>query len=71
MGVQNLLFETPVAQDFPRELNVIRCPKPFDIGLRPDIVNHHLADGLKVLAALAGNPGSGALLATYQSEKST
>jgi hypothetical protein len=54
MGVQNPLFETPVAQDFPRQLDEIQCPKPFDVGFRPDVVNHHLADGLEVLGVLAG-----------------
>jgi hypothetical protein len=46
MGVQNPLFETPVALDFPRQLDEIQCPKPFDVGFRPDVVNHHLADDL-------------------------
>ena len=47
MGIQNTFFETAVAQDFPRELDEIQCPKPFDVGFRPDVVNHHLADDLE------------------------
>jgi hypothetical protein len=35
------------AQDFQRELDEIQCPKPFDVGFRPDAVNHHLADDLE------------------------
>src|SRR6266851_5809881 len=58
-------FSDAVAQDFPRELVEIQCPKPFDIGFRPDIVKHHLADGLKVLAALAGKQ-QGRLREWYQ-----
>ena len=53
-GYPEYFFETAGAQDFPRELDEIQCPKPFDVGFRPDIVNHHLADGLKVLAAFTG-----------------
>jgi len=47
MGTQKYFFETAVAQDFPRELDEIQCPKPFDVGFRPDVVNHHLADDLE------------------------
>jgi hypothetical protein len=65
MGVQNPFFEAPVTQDFPRELDEIQCPQPFDIGFRLDVVNHHLADGLKVVTALAGKQ-EGRLRERYQ-----
>ena len=65
MGVQNPFFKTPVTQDFPGEFDKIQCPKPFDVVFRPDVVNHHLADGLKVLAALAGKQ-EGRLREWYQ-----
>ena len=44
MGVQNSLFEAPVPQDLPGELDEIQRPQPFDVGLRPNVVDHHLAD---------------------------
>lgn len=63
MGVQNPLFETPVALDFPRQLDEIQCPKPFDVGFRPDVVNHHLAD---VACELVHAPVAGIRLRTLK-----
>jgi hypothetical protein len=34
MGVQNALFQSPVSQEFPGELDEIQRPQPFDAGLR-------------------------------------
>jgi hypothetical protein len=54
MDIQNPFFQMPVPQDFPGELDEIQCPQPFDVGLRLNVVDHHLADDLKVAKVLPG-----------------
>jgi hypothetical protein len=48
------LLETAVSQDLPRQLDKIEYPKPLQIGFGFDVVDHHLADGFKILPVFAG-----------------
>ena len=53
MGVKNALLQSPVPQDFPGELDQIQRPKPFDVGLRLNVVDDHLAENLIFARVLA------------------
>jgi hypothetical protein len=46
-------FELSMAQDLPGQFDEIHCPQPFDEAFRPDFVDHHLPEDLKVAKTFA------------------
>jgi hypothetical protein len=53
-GPKHFLFEATVPQDFPRQLDKIEYLKPFQIGLRLNLVDHRLTDDFKIPPVFAG-----------------
>jgi hypothetical protein len=46
VDVENALLQSPVPQDFPRELDEILRPEPFNVRLQLNVAENHLAYNL-------------------------
>ncbi|HEX7564953.1 MAG TPA: hypothetical protein VF396_17160, partial [Bradyrhizobium sp.] len=51
---QYTLFETPIAQDLPRQLDQVYGPELLDVGFWSNLFNHHPRDHLELLSIFAG-----------------
>jgi hypothetical protein len=59
MFMQGALLQSPIPQNFARQLDQIEGPEPFDGGLGSNLVDHHAADDLEVLPISPGSRNEG------------